>query len=120
MIQEKHEKSPPGTSETIIVEVMNGPEDGRLVPCEKTPVSIGRAPDNVVRLSFDHLISRHHARILRPEGTFVLCDLKSTNGTFIGRKRIRKDAPIYPHTLFQVGATLLRIILSAPDEISPE
>jgi pSer/pThr/pTyr-binding forkhead associated (FHA) protein len=116
--QERQEKSSAVSNETIVVEVMNGPEDGRLVPCEKAPITIGRAPDNAVHLSFDHLISRHHARILRQEKTFVLSDLKSTNGTFIGRKRIRKDAPIHPHMLFRVGATLLRIRLSSPDEMS--
>ncbi len=108
------------TSGNIIVEVMSGPEDGRLVSCKKTPISIGRASDNDVRLPYDHLISRYHARILRPEGQFMLCDLNSTNGTFIGKKRIRKDAPIKPRKLFKVGATSLRIRTTSSGESEPD
>lgn len=107
-------------SENIIVEIMSGPEDGRLVSCNKTPISIGRASDNDVRLLYDHLISRYHARILKPEEQFVLCDLKSTNGTFIGKKKVRKDSPIKPRKLFKVGATLLRIKTPSSGEPQPD
>jgi pSer/pThr/pTyr-binding forkhead associated (FHA) protein len=93
----------------IIIEVMNGPEDGRLITCEHAPISIGRDSDNAVSLPFDHLISRNHARILNPGNEFILCDLNSTNGTFVGSKRVKKNMSIKPRMLFRVGGTLLRI-----------
>jgi pSer/pThr/pTyr-binding forkhead associated (FHA) protein len=102
--------------EKIILEVMNGAEDGRLVVCEESPVSIGRASDNTVCLPYDHLISRHHAQVVKSGANFILRDLSSTNGTFVGRERVLKETPVKPNMLFRVGATLLRIKSSSSGE----
>lgn len=63
--------------------------DGRrhLVPVDGRPVTIGRAPDNVVRID-DRRVSRHHARIVAREGALVLVDLGSTNGTWVDGLRV--------------------------------
>jgi pSer/pThr/pTyr-binding forkhead associated (FHA) protein len=112
--QSKSGEIPSGKTKTIIVEVMNGPEDGRVIVCEEMPISIGRTTDNLVRLSYDHLISRHHASVRKLEDKFVLFDLNSTNGTFVGTKRVKKNVPIKPHMLFRVGSTLLRMRVLPP------
>lgn len=114
--QKQFREIPPGKTEKIIVEVMNGPEDGRAISCEEMPISIGRATDNLVRLSYDHLISRHHASVRKMENKFILRDLNSTNGTFVGAKRVKKDSPIMPDMLFRVGSTLLRMKVLHPVE----
>ncbi len=93
----------------IAIEVMNGPEDGRVVVCDKMPICIGRASDNEVHLPFDHLISRHHARLIETGGKIALCDLNSTNGTFVGSKRVQDRVMIERNRLFRVGATTLTI-----------
>lgn len=93
----------------ITVEVMNGPEDGREIVCDRLPITLGRSGENSIGLSCDHLISRNHARIHKSDKGFTLEDLKSTNGTFIGKKRVRKSTPVKPSQLFRVGATLLRM-----------
>jgi len=49
------------------------------------------------------------------EGGLFLSDLGSTNGTFIGKKRVREDSPIKLGKLFRVGTTLLRVKPHAPD-----
>lgn len=59
----------------------------RLVPFDGRPVTIGRAPDNVVRID-DRRVSRHHARIVAREGALVLVDLGSTNGTWVDGLRV--------------------------------
>jgi len=99
----------------VVIEVMNGPEDGREIICGSFPISIGRENENTVDLHCDHLVSRNHARITQMEGGLFLSDLGSTNGTFIGKKRVREDSPIKPGKLFRVGATLLRVKPHAPD-----
>ena len=109
MSPEDIRKAPPPKTGPIMVEVMNGPEDGREITCDKFPITIGRSSENSIGLSCDHLISRHHARIEKSEKGFVLKDLKSTNGTFIKDKQVRKSTPIEPDQLFRVGATLLRM-----------
>ena len=53
------------------------------------PVTIGRMPDN--NLVIDNpAVSGRHARVYREGNHYVLEDLKSTNGTFVNDKRIRK------------------------------
>jgi pSer/pThr/pTyr-binding forkhead associated (FHA) protein len=101
-----------------MVEVMNGPEDGREIVCDRLPITIGRSGENSIGLSCDHLISRYHATIEKSEEGFVLKDLKSTNGTFIEDKKVRKSTPIEPDQLFRVGATLLRMKKRLPKKSS--
>ncbi|MFQ5575789.1 MAG: FHA domain-containing protein [Anaerolineae bacterium] len=58
-------------------------------------------------------VSRRHARILKREGTVVIEDLGSINGTFINGKRL---APYLPETLsdgdsLQIGRLLIEVEL---------
>ena len=52
-------------------------------------VIIGRTPDNDIRLE-SKFVSRHHAQIISSLQSCILEDLNSTNGLFIGSKRIKK------------------------------
>lgn len=50
---------------------------------------LGRAPGNDLRFDNDS-VSGHHAEIYRlPDGTFQICDLDSTNGTWVNGQRVR-------------------------------
>lgn len=109
MSPENSKNAPASKTDKILIEVMNGPEDGRRIVCHKVPITIGRGNENSVSLRCDSLISRQHASIAESEEEFVLCDLGSTNGTFIDKKRVRKAVPIEPGKLFRVGGTLLKI-----------
>jgi adenylate cyclase len=52
--------------------------------------SIGRHRDNEIQI-LDPMISKEHARvILRPDGRYVLRDLGSLNGTYVGRDRVKE------------------------------
>ena len=101
----------PTSPEKIALEVMNGPEDGRVIKCRTASITIGRAEDNVVRIRYDHLISRHHAKIVRSDNSFVIHDLDSANGTFVQGKRIPKTMALEPNKLFRIGATRLMLKL---------
>lgn len=52
-------------------------------------VILGRTPDNDIRLE-SKFVSRHHAQIVTDLDNSVLEDLNSTNGIFIGARRIKK------------------------------
>lgn len=95
----------------FIIEIMNGPEDGRTVEFEESPITIGRATDNLVHLPYDHLISRYHAKIELKENKIILHDLNSTNGTYVREHRIKDEKSIELNKMFRVGATLLTIRL---------
>ncbi|MEM8982528.1 MAG: AAA family ATPase [Pseudomonadota bacterium] len=68
--------------------------DGKLVATQHFGagrIVIGRTPDNDVRLD-SKFVSRHHAQIVSTLQSCVLEDLNSTNGLFLGGKRIKKRA----------------------------
>ncbi|RJP22759.1 MAG: FHA domain-containing protein [Candidatus Abyssobacteria bacterium SURF_5] len=95
----------------FVIEIMNGPEDGRIIECREFPITIGRASDNIVHLPYDHLISRHHATIEREGDSLTLTDLKSTNGTFFREHKVQGQVAIDLNKLLRVGATLLTVRL---------
>ena len=56
--------------------------DGSVVELDARPCVIGRSEECQVHLD-DPNVSRRHARIRLVEGSFVLSDLGSTNGTIV-------------------------------------
>lgn len=59
------------------------------VPLDRETLTIGRAPDNDLALN-RQLVSRHHARVERRGDSFIIQDLQSGNGTWVGGARIDK------------------------------
>ena len=58
---------------------------------ELTPgrIVIGRTEDNDIRID-SKFVSRHHAQVTTNSETSIIEDLNSTNGMFIGAKRLKK------------------------------
>ena len=53
--------------------------------------TLGRHPDNTIQI-LDRIISKEHAQIIgTPDGRFMLRDLGSLNGTYIGNKRVQQQ-----------------------------
>jgi pSer/pThr/pTyr-binding forkhead associated (FHA) protein len=82
---------------------------GRLDPASDVFPEVDLTEDN----GLEKGVSRRHARILKREGTVVVEDLGSINGTFINGKRL---APYLPETLkdgdsLQLGRLLIEIKL---------
>ncbi len=66
--------------------------DGHLVSeynLKSGRVVIGRAPDNEIYIK-SKFVSRHHAQIVCNEDGCIVEDLNSTNGIFIGNRRVKK------------------------------
>jgi ABC-type multidrug transport system ATPase subunit/pSer/pThr/pTyr-binding forkhead associated (FHA) protein len=69
-------------------------------------LTIGRDPQN--DLVIDHpTVSRCHARVERKEGSFVLTDLGSTNGTFVNGKQITTAFTLRTGDTIRIGSHLL-------------
>ncbi len=80
-------------------------------------VTLGRRAENDVALPLDPRVSRFHAQITREDDDALLLeDLDSTNGTFVGRRRIHAPTPIRPEEPFRLGRTWLMI----EEEVEPE
>jgi len=54
---------------------------------EKTPVTIGRKPDNDIVID-NMAVSGHHSKINLQGSSYIIEDLQSTNGTFLNEKKI--------------------------------
>lgn len=77
------------------------------VPVEKETVTFGRAADNDVVLA-DARASRRHARLEYRNGRFFLIDANSSNGTWIGERRITEEE-LAPGASFTIGATTITL-----------
>jgi len=108
----------------VAVTFMSGPRDGETVtlqPAGDPPgLSFGRVPQGLGALCVpdDGEVSRLHARLSRSATGWLLEDLSSLNGTFLGEfgKGVRLTAPtsINVGDIFRVGLTRLRFAGCAP------
>jgi pSer/pThr/pTyr-binding forkhead associated (FHA) protein len=88
--------------------VTDGPLAGTSLPLAGGSISIGRSPDSTLVLR-DDFASTHHARLSRRETGWVIEDLGSTNGTFVGRSRVREPVPVAPGQPIRIGRTVLEL-----------
>ncbi len=59
-------------------------------PVTKTPVTVGRTPDNDIVID-NTLVSRHHCKIVQDGTCYLVEDLGSGNGTFLNGQHIVKE-----------------------------
>lgn len=88
--------------------VIEGPLLGTVIPLTDSQVTIGRAPDSTLIIDDDYASSRH-ARIYPAEGTWIVEDLGSTNGTWIDRTRITTPTVLPVGAPLRVGRTTLQV-----------
>jgi diguanylate cyclase (GGDEF)-like protein len=74
-----------------LLTIVGGSSAGRVYPMREDETTIGRGKEAHVRLD-DAGTSRLHARIVfTADGSYLLEDLSSTNGTFLRGKRIERE-----------------------------
>ena len=76
-----------------------GLSGGRLV--------LGRAPGCALVFS-DDTVSRRHAELRREDGRWYLADLGSSNGTWVGGRRVY-DAEVFPGDEVRLGESRFRL-----------
>ncbi len=77
-------------------------KDGRRYRLESS-TRIGRRHDNDIVLDDDD-VSRYHAVVIDTGGSFVISDLRSTNGVQLGGRRIRSSATLADGDHIRIGA----------------
>ena len=110
-------------AQTLTLTFMSGSRDGEVVQLETAgsppSVSIGRGAPCELVISDDPDLSRRHARLFWNGSSWMLEDLDSSNGTFIGEfqaaRRLSGPTAIMDGHIFRVGLTRLRLG-SAEDE----
>ncbi|WP_106396709.1 FHA domain-containing protein FhaB/FipA [Actinocorallia populi] len=94
--QQPQQQQPPQqqSHEPSALVVTEGPLTGtRIDLASSGPITIGRAPDSTLVVSDDYASSRH-ARIFRQDAGWILEDLNSTNGTYLGRSKVVPARPV--------------------------
>jgi pSer/pThr/pTyr-binding forkhead associated (FHA) protein/RNA polymerase subunit RPABC4/transcription elongation factor Spt4 len=98
--------SPKRPSPFRIVQVLRGGIDGMVYCARDKSVQIGRE-DSEMNFPDDIYMSGRHAKVeLAPDGTYVLCDLGSRNGTYV---RVRGERELSHGDYLFLGQQLLRV-----------
>ena len=90
--------------------IINGPDAGSVYRIEKPRVTIGRTGADLALN--DSEISRNHAAVEIRDTTYLVEDLKSTNGTLIEAEKITGPTEIQNHSEFTIGGTTLMLIVT--------
>ena len=85
--------------------VLQGPDKGRTYHTLTEPTVIGRTSDQV-QLT-DDSASRRHAELKPENGSWILSDLHSSNGTYLNGQRIVTPTELKHGDQIRVGSTLL-------------
>ncbi|EWT00352.1 signal peptide protein, partial [Intrasporangium oryzae NRRL B-24470] len=88
--------------------VTEGPLAGTSLPLRGGGILIGRNPECALVLDDDYASGRHCRIVQGPEG-WVVEDLGSTNGTYIGRERLTTPRPVEVGTSLRIGKTVLEL-----------
>src|SRR5437763_456733 len=92
----------------LALEIVEGPGAGRQIALNR-PVVIGRAPDADLMLD-DNEVSRHHARVApASDGSAVVEDLDSVNGTFVNHNELHGRARLDPSDELLLGVTVIEV-----------
>lgn len=72
-------------------------------------LTIGRGDGCQVKVEGDTYVSSMHARIFSRDGSYMVEDLGSTNGTYLNRRRITAPAELQRGDRVKVGKTVLEM-----------
>ena len=97
----------------ISLAILSGPDQGKIVIVDRPKIVLGRADADV--LLTDPEISRQHAAIEIYRDKFLVRDLDSTNGTFVGDRKITAEE-VENHGEFRVGGSRMMLIVTTPEE----
>lgn len=82
------------------------------VPLVRDDYSIGRGPENTLRLT-ERNVSRQHASLRRENGRWLLVDLDSYNGSYINGQRVPGQQELADGDLIQLGDYRIEIVEDA-------
>ncbi|MGA7991762.1 MAG: RDD family protein [Thermoanaerobaculia bacterium] len=88
--------------------------EGREIELSDGEVTLGRSRTSTVRLEHES-VSRSHALLTFDRGEAIVKDLNSSNGTFVGGKRILHETRLVNGDRLQLGAAVIEVRLLAPN-----
>src|SRR5512140_1118833 len=80
--------------------------DGREIELSDGEVTIGRSRTCTVRIDHES-VSRSHALLTLEKGAGVVKDLNSSNGTYVGGRRVLNETKLSDGDRIQLGAAVI-------------
>ncbi len=88
--------------------VTEGALAGTTVTLGQAPITLGRSDDSTLVLTDDYASSRH-ARLVPGEDAWLVEDLGSTNGTYLGPTKVSRPTPVPLGQPIRIGKTVLEL-----------
>ena len=113
-------------AQTLTLTFMSGSRDGEVVQLDAVgsppSITIGRVAPCELLITDDPDLSRRHTRVFWNGSSWMLEDLNSSNGTFIGEfqatRRLSGASAIKEGEIFRAGLTRLRIGGARNDQVA--
>lgn len=101
---------PPPSEPPRTLVVTQGPIAGTTIDLSNTasPITMGRANDATLPLGDDYASGRH-ARLFSQGGQWIVEDLGSTNGTYLGRSKVTRPTPVDIGVPIRIGKTVIEL-----------
>jgi uncharacterized RDD family membrane protein YckC len=87
--------------------------EGREIDLLDGEATLGRSRTSTVRLEHES-VSRSHALLTLNRGEAIVKDLNSSNGTYVGGKRISRETRLQSGDRVQLGAAVIDLRIIAP------
>lgn len=106
--QKRSKPAKPRRGDATQVVIVAGGNSGETIALDEAPLLIGRGTDAAIRLDDDYASTRH-ARIARDGDQWFVEDLGSTNGTYVGSRRINQPTALGVGSQVRIGKTILEL-----------
>ncbi|MDS1271657.1 FHA domain-containing protein [Lipingzhangella sp. LS1_29] len=97
-----------GRNEPSHLVVTKGPLTGTKLNLGPHPILIGRGQDSTLVVNDDYASGRH-ARIYSDNGRWLVEDLGSRNGTYLGQQKVTQAVPVSVGQPIRIGKTVLEL-----------
>jgi hypothetical protein len=98
--------------------IKRGPNPEQEYSLTLVEVTIGRSSTNVIAIA-DPEVSRRHACIRWDDGSYIIEDWASTNGTFVNDRQISGPIALYNGDEIRLGETILLQFLDNHENFQP-
>ncbi len=104
--------------EVVLIRVTESGEQ-QPVPLNRERTLVGRLDDCHIRIPIAG-VSRKHCEFIVDGGSITVCDLGSSNGTFVNQERVERQ-PLAPGDLVSVGGLVFVVTVNGdPSDIDAE